>query len=321
MVGLIHSGYALTDRSVHTARSYPITVSVTAGANVKDNSTQRRREDHCQIDPDFYRQLKVSGILNIRNQLVVTIGTESVPFTVEILESQTSLLTVRLGTEGRARFPSATFPTTGTISAYLPSTGIDDAAAVTGGLYYETLDDNGSNTNTIVIAPHGGSIEANTTVLSAAMKVGLDGVGKTTTVWCGVGYGLGSQTASQRWHVGSVTIDERQLPMLESVYSRGFARCISIHGQSGTARIDLGCDSGENAFVDTLVTALQAHSDLSGVTIARTDNEAIAGSDAKNIGNRLSGHYVQVEATSDVRSSSTKRAAIVSVFATAYGAL
>lgn len=311
-----------TARGLSTARAFPVSVTVTAGTNVADNANARRRREHIQLDPDLWRQMVASNAsLRLYNQVVLTIGGFPVPLTVEILETQSAIATVRIGVEALARLPSQSLPASGVLTAYAPSSGVDDATAQAQGLYYEYSDDNGSNANTIVIAPHGGNIESDTDTLAAAMKVGLDGVGKTTSIWGGKGYGLNGQTSYDRHHISTVDTCIAQNPVLDTLDARGWARCIGLHGQSTNNRIDLGCPASVNAFVDSLVTALQGDAALAGVTIARTETTEIAGTDPNNLGNRLAPHYVQVEMGPNVRASATMRAAIVSKFATAYAPL
>jgi phage replication-related protein YjqB (UPF0714/DUF867 family) len=178
----------------------------------------------------------------------------------------------------------------------------------------------------IVLAPHGGNIEADTDTLATAAKTALDAAtpnAKATSLWIGKGYASGSQTSYNRHHISSVYTCVRLNPVLDTLDTRGWSYCLAFHGQSTNNEINIGCPTAQNAFVDSMVTALQAHPDLSGVTVARSsDTVEIAGADSHNIGNRLApSHYVQFELGPDVRSSSTKRAAIIAVVATLYGAL
>lgn len=308
-------------RGLTTARAFPVAVNVVAGTNAADNANARRRREHIQIDPDLYRQMVASNSgFAIRNQVILTMGGYQCPVTVEILEAQTAIATVRIGVEALARFPGVSLPTTATLTAYAPSTGVSDATAQASGLYYEYSSDNGSNANTILIAPHAGNIEINTDVWAAEMKTALDAVSKTCSIWGGKGYGAGSQSSYDRHHISTVDTDQRLNPVLLGLYSRGWARCIAVHGQSGSARIDIGCPTAVNAFADTLVSDMQASPLIggAGVTVARSDDTEIAGSDDHNLCNRLAPHSIQIEATLDVRQSATIRGAVNSIFATRY---
>jgi phage replication-related protein YjqB (UPF0714/DUF867 family) len=203
---------------------------------------------------------------------------------------------------------------------------VDDAAAQSAGQYYETKTDDGSNTVMIVIAPHGGNIEASTDTLATAAKTALDAASpnpKATSLWIGKGYGYGSQTSYDRHHISTVDTCVAQNPVLDTLDTRGWSYCIAFHGQDTNNRIDIGCPAAQNTFVDALVTALQGDAALTGVTIARsTDTVEIAGADLNNLGNRLApSHYVQFEIGPNVRASGTMRSAIISKIAAAYGAL
>lgn len=319
MLGLSTRGD--TGRSLSTPRAFPLDVTVTAGTNVLDNSNARRRREHLSVDLDLFYQMKAAGLLNLNNHVLLTMDSFSAPFTVEVLERHSVITEVRIGTDGLARFPGTTLPNVATLSAFVPSV-TDDATAQAQGLYYEYKDDDGSQTDTIIVAPHGGNIESGTDTMAAEMKVALDATARTASIWGGRGYGFGAQGSYERWHISSVSTCIAQHPVLDTLDTRGWSYCIGLHGQSTNNRIDLGCPTAQDAFVDTLVTALQGDAALSGVTIARTENTEIAGTSLNNLGNRLSpSHYVQVEMGPNVRASSTMRAAIVSKFATAYGAL
>lgn len=309
------------NRSVTTSRTFPLTVTASAATNVLDTSNTRRAREHIQMDPDLYRQLKAAGLLTINDQVIVTIGTESAPFTVVVLEPQTSILTIRMGTDGRARFPSAVFPCSAALSTYAPAV-TDDATAQAQGLLYEYKDDNGSQTNMLVIAAHGGNIEIGTDTWAAEMKAAVIGAGKSCSTWGCKGYGSGLQDSYGKQHISTVDLNSAQFPVLSPLMSRGWTYSFAFHGQSGSARIDLGCPSSVNAFVDARITTMQADGRLSGVTIARAVGTGeIDGSDSRNLCVRLAAHSVQVEATLDVRQSATKRAALTEAFAAAYGAL
>jgi phage replication-related protein YjqB (UPF0714/DUF867 family) len=310
-----------TTRGVSTSRSFPLDVTVTAGTCAADNGTERRRREHIQMDPDLFRQLKAAGLIDLNQHLVLTMGGYSCPLTVVINEAQSAILTVRIGVEALARFPDVSLPASGTLTAYAPSV-TDDATAQAQGLYYEFEDDDDVNDVCLVIAPHGGGIELHTHTWAAELKTALDLAGVDASVWGGRGYGPGDQDSYDAHHISTVDLNIAQHQVLDGLDARGWTYCIAVHGQSGSARIDLGCDSSENAFVDGLVTDLQAHPDLSGVTIARsTGTGEIDGSDSHNLVNRLSAHGVQIEATLDVRADPDMRAAVCEVFAAAYGAL
>lgn len=320
--GVLTRGLVDPLRAVGTSRAFPVSVTVDASTSAVDSTNNRKRREHIQLDPDLWRQMCASNSpLALRNQIVLTIAGYPVPLSVIVLEQQTSILTARIGVEALARFPGVSLPVAGVLTAYAPAEPANDAAAQAAGQYYEFIDDDEENDDTIVIAPHGGNIELETDEWAAEFKIALDAANRPTSVWGGRGYGLGGHAPYDRHHISTIDIDERLNPLLATVYSRGWARCISLHGQSGEGHLDLGCDSTENAFVDSIVSALNAHPALAGIVAVRTDNTDIAGSDNHNLMNRLAPHAVQVESTLDVRQDEDMRAAVCEVFATAYGAL
>jgi len=310
------------NREIGTSRSFPLSVTVVASSNAADATNTRRRREHIQMDPDLFRQLKAAGLINLNNHLMLTMGGYSVPLTVQILAPQSTITQACIGVEALARFPGVSLPASGTLSAYAPSTPVDDAAAQAAGQYYEFLTDNGSNTTMLVIVPHAGNIELNTETLATAAKVALDAAGKATSIWGGRGYGTGAQDSYDHWHISTVDTWISQHPVLDTIDARGWTYCLSFHGQSASNRIDIGCKTAQDAFVDALVSALQGDAALSTQTIARTsDTSEIAGADSHNLGNRLSSHYVQFEIGPEARASSSMRDAIIANIATAWGAL
>lgn len=327
------SGLADPTRSVSVTRAFPLSVSVIAATQTLDISNERRRREHMQMDPDLDRQLTAAGISWARRKhlkLTTTIAstTRSGLFTVEQLCVMPTPLTVAISSsEGLLKLGSSgALPMSATLDLFLPSTPVDDAAAQAAGQYYESLTDNGSNTKLCVIAPHGGQIELYTDTMADELKTSFDlGAMATVTKWKGIGYtlGVGGQTGYDCWHVTSVDMYQTQWPILNGIYTRDFTYVISLHGQSGTNRIDIGGNTVENSFIDSLVTALQGDAALSGVTIVRTETEDIDGQSPYNIGNRLcatSHKYIQLEMTLDVRNNGTKRAAVISKLRTAYEA-
>jgi phage replication-related protein YjqB (UPF0714/DUF867 family) len=327
------SGVADANRAISVTRAFPLTVSVIAATQTLDISNERRRREHMQIDPDMERQLVAAGISFARRKhlkLTTTISgqTRSGLYTVEQVCTMPTPTTVAISSaEGLTKLGTGgALPMTASLSLFAPDSPVDDAAAQAAGNYYETLSDNGTNTKFCVIAPHGGQIELYTDTMADALKTSFDtGSMATVTKWKGIGYtlGLGSQTGYDCWHITSVDMYQTQWPLLNSIYTRDFLYVLSLHGQSGTNRIDIGGHLSENTFIDSVVTALQARAELTGVTIVRTETEDIDGQSAYNIGNRLcttSHHYVQMEMTLDVRNDLTRRTAIIAVLKAAYEA-
>lgn len=312
-------------RDMGATLAFPLSVNVVANANANDTLNTLRSRERITMGVDLYYLLKKAGLILLNDQVILTLGAYKAPFTVITCDQRADLFEVGIGTDGLARFPGVTLPTTGTLSAYAPDTPVDDAAAQAAGQYYEEKTDNGSNTQMIVIAPHGGNIEQYTDTLAIAAKTALEAAtpnAKTVSLWIGRGYGSGDQESYERHHITSVYTCVRLNPILDTLDTRGWTYCLSFHGQSTNSRIDIGCPAAQNTFVDGIVTDLQADAALSGVTIARSsDTVEIAGADSHNIGNRLAGHYVQFEIGPNVRASATMQAAIVTAVANAYGAL
>lgn len=325
------TGFCDPTRFISTARSFPLTgINVIAATQAVDISNERRRREHMQVDPDFARQLEASTDWRRRMhvELATVVGGNTVRglFTIEQLTRMSAIDTVAISSsDGLAKLVGASLPLTANLTIFEPSSGISDATAQATGAYYETLVDNGSNTGFCVIAPHGGQIELYTDTMADELETSFNtGTLNPITKWIGRGYNiLVGQTGYQRWHITSVDIYEGQYPLLDSIYERDFEFVVSLHGQSGTLRIDIGGNTAETTFIDSLVTTLRAAGALSGVSIVRTESDAIEGQSVNNIGNRLvptSDQYVQFEMTLDVRNSPTRRAAIIAALKTAYEA-
>lgn len=303
--------------------AFPLDVTVTASTNMADASTERRRRENLQVDPDFAYQLARDEDFHPIDQFMVEIDDISAVMTVEICESQgADAHVIRMNSsEGLARFPGVSLPATATLTEFVPSI-TDDATAQAEGLFYEVLDDDGVNTDVLIIAPHGGGIETNTDELATELKAALEGAARTVSVWYGMGYSITpGQTGYDKWHVTSVSINPVRFPMLNSIMARDFAVVLGIHGQSTSNRIDVGGNSAVDSTQDAVVAALDAETDLNDQTIAKTESSGLEGQSARNIGNRLcptSDHYIQFELGPEVRASGTKRTAVVNAIVSIY---
>ena len=112
------------------------------------------------------------------------------------------------------------------LDSQVPHATWTDAEAACNGEFVERLDDDGTHTALIVIAPHGGDIEAHTD--QQAEHVSSQLAGKGVSSWRCKGWH--PRGAFAHWHITSTDIHEASFPLLNSVISRGFRYAVAFHG-------------------------------------------------------------------------------------------
>ena len=91
----------------------------------------------------------------------------------------------------------------------------------------ERLDDDGSQTHLIAIAPHGGDIEEHTDHQAERVAERLGP--QLASAWRGKGW-RPDGGAFVRWHITSTDLNPACFPLLNSVMSRRFAHAVAFHG-------------------------------------------------------------------------------------------
>lgn len=152
-------------------------------------------------------------------------STEYALYTVAEKRKQDNPNVVRLGLDARMRLGTA-----GEFAASLAipvvALGLSDAQAQAASEFVERLVDDGSNTGLVVIAPHGGAIEAFTDEQAEALAGQLG-----CSAWVCKGWRQGGG-AYERWHISSTKLSPRSFPGLGQIANRGFAYCVAFHGMA-----------------------------------------------------------------------------------------
>ena len=161
---------------------------------------------------------------------------------------------------------------------------LSDTDARDAGELVERLDDDGSQTHLIAIAPHGGDIEEHTDEQAERVAERLGP--QLASAWRGKGW-RPDGGAFVRWHITSTDLNPVCFPLLNSVMSRRFAHAVAFHGFDdepgvligGTAPADV-----KERLRQAIQQVLPAGLD---VRVALPD-ERYGGDDPNNIVNRLS---------------------------------
>ena len=136
-----------------------------------------------------------------------------------------------MGREGRARlFPKGDpLPDelVATVDGQVPHPTLSDQSAEAQSEFVERLTDNGTHTGLVVIAPHGGGIEAGTD--QQAEHVAAQFAAQGVTCWRCKGWAQGGG-AFERWHITSTDVHEASFPLLNTIIYRGFTCAVAFHG-------------------------------------------------------------------------------------------
>jgi phage replication-related protein YjqB (UPF0714/DUF867 family) len=204
-------------------------------------------------------------------------------FTVSELLHETTDPVVRMGLGGRQRLHfEEEFD--GLLDTKVVDPDLCDTKAREAGELVERLDDDGSQTHLIVIAPHGGEIEPHTDEQAERVAARLGP--RLASSWRAKGWGPDGG-AFERWHITSTDLHPLSFPLLGTVMTRRFAHAVAFHGFNdepgvligGTAPADL-----KEGLRQAIRQLLPAELD---VRVARPD-ERYGGDDPDNIVNRLS---------------------------------
>ena len=239
-------------------------------------------KEHCSADPD---KLATVGRERGHQVRIKRNDSEYGLYTVSQIRQESPDNIVRMGSTGRKRLgTSGEFVVS--LDSQVPHPTFDDADAEINNEFVERLEDNGTHTGLIVIAPHGGDIEPHTD--QQAERVAWRLAAKAVSSWRCKGFkGDGS---FDRWHITSTDIHEASFPRLDSVISRGFTYAVAFHGFDdpeisfdiligGAAPYSLKQD------IETAIKGAITGSDIT-VHIASPD-EKFGGDSLKNIVNRL----------------------------------
>src|SRR6266508_1843085 len=133
-------------------------------------------------------------------------------YTVSQIRQESPDNIVRMGSTGRKRLGTSD-EFVGSLDSQVPHPTYDDPDAETNDEFVERLEDNGTHTGLVVIAPHGGDIERHTD--QQAEHVASRLAAKAVSLWRCKGFkGEGSFA---RWHITSTDIHEASFPLLNTV--------------------------------------------------------------------------------------------------------
>jgi phage replication-related protein YjqB (UPF0714/DUF867 family) len=183
------------------------------------------RGEHCSVDPDRLPLLSVV----LGSQVRVRRNPDQVAlYTISETREESSETTMRMALPGRQRL-GVTEEFEATIETRVPHPTLSDEDAHDQSEFVERLDDDGYQRGLVVIAPHGGAIEAETD--RQAERVGACLGGDHASVWRCKGFKAGGG-AFERWHITSTDIHEASFPLLRTIASRGFTYAVAFHGFS-----------------------------------------------------------------------------------------
>jgi len=275
-------------------------------ASVKKALTDSQQDliydkEHCSADP-----VKLATVGRERGHQVRIKRNDSEYglYTVSQVRQESPDNIVRMGSTGRKRLGTSE-EFVGSLDSQVPHPTFDDADAEAYHELVERLEDNGTHTGLVVIAPHGGDIERHTD--RQAERVASRLAAKAVSLWRCKGFkGEGSFA---RWHITSTDIHEASFPLLNSVISRGFTYAIAFHGFDDPQILFDILIGGAAPYslkqeIESAIKDVMTGSDITA-HIASPD-EKFGGDSLKNIVNRLTAggaNGIQIEQSPRARSN------------------
>jgi len=209
---------------------------------------------------------------------------------------------VRTGLTGRERLGDGAELEEATVEA-----GVLDAPGdSTGVKFFELAKDSGNQSYFVVIAPHGGEIEAHTDEQAAAVVTQLQTARVPVSMWACRGFGDATKGASDRWHITSDDIHPASFPLLGSLMSRRFFYGVAFHGfaqQGDEADIYIGGAAPARLKAAVRRALLDRLDPSLNVKIStREDSPKFQGSRPENLINRLApGRGIHLEQSAKAR--------------------
>jgi phage replication-related protein YjqB (UPF0714/DUF867 family) len=204
---------------------------------------------------------------------------------------------VRMGLNARQRLGTSNGFSANLINPVV-ATGLTDEQAKLTGEFVERLVDDGRNAGLVVLAPHGGMIEARTDRQAEMVAAAL-----SCSSWICKGWKDGGGCYS-RWHIASTRLSPRSFPGLGLIENRGFTYAVAFHGISnGGVLISGTAPYALKVMVKSAILSALSDADID-VTIAQPDDE-ISGASPHNVVNWLTENGMgglQIEQSPTVRS-------------------
>jgi phage replication-related protein YjqB (UPF0714/DUF867 family) len=177
----------------------------------------------------------------------------------------------------------------------------------------ERLEDDGTHTGLIVIAPHGGDIEVHTDRQAERVASQLEGKGVSS--WRCKGWH--PKGVFKHWHITSTDIHEASFPLLNSVISRGLRYAVAFHGfDDSKVQFDILIGGGRapeaEALKEKVKGAIEGVVGSDFTVHITTPDDQFGGDDKRNIVNRLTAggaNGVQIEQKAGPREEYWRRIA------------
>lgn len=239
-----------------------------------------KHKEHCSADPE---KLATVGRALGHQVRIKRNNDEYGLYTVSEVRQETPDNIVRMGKRGRERLGrSDEFD--GTLDSQVPNTTLADAKAECDGEFVERLDDDGTHTGLIAIAPHGGDIEPYTDQQAERVRSQL--AGKGVSSWRCKGWH--PKGAVDHWHITSTDIHEASFPLLNSVISRGFSYAVAFHGfDDSYIPYDILVGGLAETLKEEVKEAIEGVVGSDFRVHIATPDEQFGGDDKRNIVNRL----------------------------------
>jgi phage replication-related protein YjqB (UPF0714/DUF867 family) len=204
---------------------------------------------------------------------------------------------LRMGLNARQRLGTANGFQANVINPVV-AVGLTDAQAQLTDEFVERLVDDGRNTGLVVLAPHGGMIEARTDLQAELVTAALG-----CSSWICKGYKQGGG-GYRRWHITSTRLSPRSFPGLGEIANRGFDQAVAFHGiSSGGVLISGTAPRALKIMVRAAIVAAVRDPGIE-VTIVQPDDDTSGGS-PHNVVNWLTADGragLQIEQSAAVRS-------------------
>lgn len=257
-------------------------------------------EESCTMDDELRGALGLS----VGDQFLLTVQSNSDAYGLVTIHSDyedgSDNDDIRLRLSGRQRFnQSDSFAAWA--EAWTPVHGQTDSWLNTNDELGEFLEETSSSqTDFLVLAPHGGAVEGYTDELAQELYDELTvSYSKDASAWYCIGY-QSELGAFDAWHITSTDLSENSFPYLDDVSGRTYDYAVSIHGYSGgDVLVGGGCST---AHKEDVKDALDAISWSYTVTVVGA-GDAYGGTDPANIVNRYSSCGVQLELPFSARQS------------------
>jgi phage replication-related protein YjqB (UPF0714/DUF867 family) len=250
--------------------------------------------EHCSADPERLATIGHSLGHQIR---VKRNNSEYALYTVSEVRGESPDHLVRMALAGRERL-NATDGFEATIDGRVPHPTFTEVEAERHSEFVERLDDDGTSTGLVVLAPHGGSIESLTDRQAERVHCRLRAKGVSS--WRCMGWKRDGG-AYERWHITSTDIHQASFPLLKSIINRGFAHAVAFHGFD-EKHILIG-GAADDSLKEEIKAAIEGALDGSEIRVRiAKPQDKFGGDDERNIVNRLSGQNgVQIEQSSKAR--------------------